>query len=112
MHPPCPAGDLKNIKGLVQHISEDGGVMVLPQDAALPGFNEVIRFEPRELVKFFEVGQAAPTGGAGSPPPPLSPPGCHTLPASGTAPSQPRPGCAALCSLQHGSASGHRRARR
>lgn len=49
------AGDLKNIKGLVQHIAEDGGVMVLPQDAALPGFNEVIRFEPRELVKFFEV---------------------------------------------------------
>ncbi|KAL4420140.1 hypothetical protein ABPG77_010356 [Micractinium sp. CCAP 211/92] len=50
-------GDLKNIKGLVQHIAEDGGVMVLPQDAALPGFNEVIRFEPRELVKFFESGE-------------------------------------------------------
>lgn len=60
-HPrPPPTGDLKNIRGIVQHIAEDGGVMVLPQDAALPGFNEVIRFEPRELVKFFEVRRRPP----------------------------------------------------
>lgn len=107
------AGDLKNIKGVVQHIAEDGGVMVMPQvgaeaggapagwlgcsvgacgqpmqcvtstlapraprhnsvslqtpchgptcpltpqDEALPDFKDVIRFEPRELSKFFEVG--------------------------------------------------------
>lgn len=29
---PCPpAGDLKNIKGRVQHVGEDGGIMVEPQ---------------------------------------------------------------------------------
>lgn len=50
-------GDLKNIRGRVQHISEDGGVMVLPQDASLPDFTDVIRFEPRELIKFFESGE-------------------------------------------------------
>ena len=54
-HRPTPAGDLKNIRGQVQHIGEDGGVMVMPQDEALPDFSTAIRFEPRELAKDFEV---------------------------------------------------------
>lgn len=40
----------------MQHISEDGGVLMLPRDASLPDFTEAIRFEPRELTKYFEVG--------------------------------------------------------
>ena len=39
----------------MQHIGEDGGVMVMPQDEALPDFSTAIRFEPRELAKYFEV---------------------------------------------------------
>ena len=29
--------------------------MVMPQDEALPDFSTAIRFEPRELAKYFEV---------------------------------------------------------
>ena len=29
--------------------------MVLPEDEALPDFKETIRFEPREIIKYFEV---------------------------------------------------------
>ncbi|PRW59844.1 transcription elongation factor SPT5-like protein 1 [Chlorella sorokiniana] len=50
-------GDLKNIKGVVQHIAEDGGIMVQPQDESLGDFKDVIRFEPRELSKYFESGE-------------------------------------------------------
>ena len=52
---PAPAGDLKNIQGRVQLVTEDGGVMVTPEDAALPDFRDAIRFEPREVTKYFEV---------------------------------------------------------
>ena len=37
-------------------MTEDGGVMVLPEDEALPDFKDTIRFEPREIIKYFEVG--------------------------------------------------------
>lgn len=30
--------------------------MVVPQDDSIPDFKDVIRFEPRELTKYFEVG--------------------------------------------------------
>lgn len=30
--------------------------MVVPEDAALPDFKDAIRFEPREITKYFEVG--------------------------------------------------------
>jgi hypothetical protein len=43
----------------VQHITEDGGVMVVPEDAALPDFKDAIRFEPREITKYFEVRNLA-----------------------------------------------------
>jgi hypothetical protein len=57
--PTSPAGDLKNIKGRVQHVADDGGVMVVPEDASLPDFKDAIRFEPREIAKHFEVGAVA-----------------------------------------------------
>ncbi|EFN50704.1 hypothetical protein CHLNCDRAFT_142577 [Chlorella variabilis] len=50
-------GDLKNIQGRVQLVTEDGGVMVTPEDAALPDFRDAIRFEPREVTKYFESGE-------------------------------------------------------
>lgn len=38
-----------------------------PQDESLPDFKDVIRFEPRELAKYFEVGRAhCMRAGAGS----------------------------------------------
>ena len=63
---PLPrTGDLKNIKGVVDSVAEDGRIMMVVQDEALPNFKDAIGFQPRELVKYFDV--SAP------PPPPLGP---------------------------------------
>lgn len=50
----------------MQHITEDGGVMVVPEDPNLPDFKGTIRFEPRELNKWFEASGACSGGGLGA----------------------------------------------
>lgn len=49
-------GDLKDIQGVVEVVTEDGQVMVRPTDESLEGFKEAIGFAPRELSKFFQQG--------------------------------------------------------
>ncbi|KAK2076003.1 hypothetical protein QBZ16_001339 [Prototheca wickerhamii] len=49
-------GDLAGIRGRVEGEGEGGLVMVRPEDAKLPGFTELVGFQPRELQKHFEPG--------------------------------------------------------
>lgn len=49
-------GDLKDIKGKVQLVTEDGQIMVSITDELLDNFTEAIGFAPRELVKYFASG--------------------------------------------------------
>ena len=58
---PLPrTGDLKNIKGVVDSVAEDGRIMMVVQDEALPNFKDAIGFQPRELVKYFDVSAPPP----------------------------------------------------
>lgn len=49
-------GDLKDIKGVIDQVIEDGHILVRPTDEQLAGFDEAIPFRPSELAKFFEGG--------------------------------------------------------
>lgn len=49
-------GDLAGIVGEVEHVTDDGLVMVHPTDEQLGDFKEAISFQPKELRKYFESG--------------------------------------------------------
>lgn len=40
---------------MVEHVKDDGDVLVRPNDKMLKDFGDVIPFKPRELSKYFEV---------------------------------------------------------
>ena len=49
-------GDLAGIVGQVEHVTDDGLVLVHPKDEQLGDFKEAISFQPKELRKYFENG--------------------------------------------------------
>jgi transcription elongation factor SPT5 len=49
-------GDLKDVRGVVEHVADDGAVVVRPTDEKLAGFDDAISFRPRELAKRFDSG--------------------------------------------------------
>lgn len=50
-------GDLKDVRGIVEQITEDGSqILVKPTDESLLDLDEAIPFRPSELAKFFQSG--------------------------------------------------------
>lgn len=50
-------GDLKDVRGIVEQITEDGSqILVKPTDQSLLDLDEAIPFRPSELAKFFQSG--------------------------------------------------------